>query len=187
MRSIAETRTGRYSAIVGAITEEAPDFIYPSEPLGMSSDGFAVREGTKFHYAGQASFDGLTIGVIRGYDYQDNVDAYVKAYHSDRSRVQLTAGDNALEQNLKKLVAGRIDVVIDDENVLRLAIQELGLSDRLEIAANDVAPEPAHIAFSPADAKATEYAKMLAEGVVELRASGRLAEILGRYGLADWR
>ncbi|MGH1482399.1 MAG: substrate-binding periplasmic protein [Geminicoccales bacterium] len=187
MRSIAEARNGRHTAIVGAINEEAPDFVYPSEAIGMLSDGFVVRKGTKFHYTGQDSFDGLTIGIIRGYDYHDLIDAYIKKHSSDRTRVQFTTGDDALEQNLKKLAAGRIDVVIDDQNVLNLAIQEFGLSHLLEIAGNDGAPEPAHIAFSPADDKAAEYAMLLADGIKDLRASGRLAEILGRYGLVDWR
>lgn len=187
MRSIAETRTGRYTAIVGAIAEEAPDFIYPNEPQGMSSDGFARRKGATFRYTGQAAFEGLTLGAIRGYDYHEGVDAYIKKHGSDRSRVQLTAGDDALQQNLKKLATGRVDIVVDDQNVLRLAIQDLGLGDQLEIADSDGAPEPAYIAFSPANDKASEYAALLAEGINDLRASGRLAEILGRYGLADWR
>ncbi len=187
MRSIAETRKGRYTAIVGAIAEEAPDFIYPSEPQGMNSDGFAVRKGTRFRYTGRNSFTGLTVGAIRGYDYHAGVDAYIKDNSADRSRVQLASGEDALEKNLRKLAAGRIDIVVDDQNVLRLAIQELNLGDQLEIADHDLAPEPAYIAFSPADSNSKKYAKLLAQGIVDLRTSGRLAEILGRYGLVDWR
>lgn len=186
MRSIAETRSGRYSAIVGAITNEAPDFIFPSEAMGMISDGFAIREGSDFRYKGLGSLEGHTIGVIRGYEYYEGINAYIKKHINDRTRVQVTSGDDALEQNLKKLAAGRIDIVIDDQNVLNLAIQELGLSDRLEVADNDGTLKPAHIAFSPADDKAPEYAAILATGINDLRASGRLDEILKRYGLVDW-
>lgn len=187
MRSIAETRTGQYTAIVGAVPEEAPDFIYPSEPQGVSSGGFAIRKGTTFRYNGLSAFEGLTLGAIRGYDYYDDIKLYIEKHSSDRSRVQLTAGDDALEQNLWKLAAGRVDIVVDDQNVLKLAIQNLGLGDQLEIADDGITPEQAYIAFSPANDKASEYAALLAEGIVDLRASGRLAEILGRYGLADWR
>ncbi len=187
MRSIAETRSGRYSGIVGAITAEAPDFVFPSEALGMISDGFAIRKGANFRYRGQQSLEGHTVGVIRGYEYYEGIDAYIKKHAGDRTRVQVTSGEDALEQNLKKLAAGRIDIVIDDQNVLNLAIQELGLNDRLEVAGNDGALKPAHIAFSPADDKAAEYAAILAHGINDLRASGRLDEILRRYGLVDWR
>jgi polar amino acid transport system substrate-binding protein len=47
-------------------------------------------------------------------------------------------------------------------------------------------PNPLYIAFSPSDPRSPAYAALLSEGVVRLRASGRLAAILARYGLADW-
>lgn len=185
MRSIEDTRRGRYTAIVGAVPEEAPDFIF-GPPLGASTDGFAVRTDSDFDFAGAGSFDGLRLGAIAGYEYTDEVSAYIERHAQDRSRVQLTAGDDALEQNLRKLSTDRVDVVVDDANVLRLAIKELGLEDELEVVGHDT-PDPVYVAFSPAHDRAHEFAQMLGEGVEQLRASGRLEEILDRYGLEDWQ
>ena len=44
-----------------------------------------------------------------------------------------------------------------------------------------------YIAFSPQLPKAKEYARILSEGMNELRASGELQAILSQYGLTDWR
>ena len=44
-----------------------------------------------------------------------------------------------------------------------------------------------YIAFSPKRADSQRYARMLSEGVVQLRRTGRLAVILSKYGLKDWK
>jgi polar amino acid transport system substrate-binding protein len=185
VRAIEEVRAGRSTALVGATPDEVPDFVFPREALGANSDGFAVRRGVPFRYGGPDSFEGLTVGAIQGYGYVGALGEYVETHAHDPSKVQLIAGDDALERNLRKLTAGRVDLVVDDVYALRLAIHELGLDDEVEIADRDP-PDPVYIAFSPAVPEAEAYAALLDRGVAELRASGRLAEILVRYGLSDW-
>ena len=185
MRSIAESRAGRYAGIIGAIREEAPDFVF-GEPLGLTNNGFALRPDMSLDTTDPDPLHGLTLAVIRGYNYSDVPTAYIEAHGEDRSLVQFTAGDNALEQNLRKLIAGRVDVVVDDLNVLRRAVHELGFEDETSVIAWDD-PDEVHIAFSPREPNAETYAALLADGVERLRRMGRLEEIMARYGLSDWR
>jgi polar amino acid transport system substrate-binding protein len=185
-RSVADARAGLYAAVIGAIPADAPDFVFPREPIGGSAPGYAVRTGTAFRYEGPSSFAGLVLGAISGYGYDGELGAYVEAHKDDRARVQLASGDDALAQNLKKLAAGRVDVLVDDANVLRGTIAELGLGDRV-VVADEGEPVLIYIAFSPAVPGAEERAATLSEGVARMRASGRLAAILARYGLRDWR
>lgn len=185
-RSIEDARGGRHDAIIGAIPAEAPGFVFPEEPIGASGEGYAVRRGTDFRYTGPGSLAGKVLGSVSGYAYGGDIGAYVEAHKGDRSKVQLTSGDDALAQSLKKLVAGRLDVVIDDANVLAHVIADLGLCERVVIADKGT-PAKIYVAFSPACPKAKEYAALLSEGVARLRSSGRLAEILSRYDVRDWR
>jgi polar amino acid transport system substrate-binding protein len=185
-RSVADARAGLYAAVIGAIPADAPDFVFPREPIGGSAPGYAVRTGTAFRYEGPSSFAGMVLGAISGYAYDGELGAYVEAHKDDRARVQLASGDDALAQNLKKLAAGRVDVLVDDANVLRGTIAELGLGDRV-VVADEGEPVLIYIAFSPAVPGAEERAATLSEGVARMRASGRLAAILARYGLRDWR
>lgn len=184
-RSIEDARAGHYDGIIGALHADAPDFVFPSEPVGQTTDGFAVRKGTVFHVDGPRSFDGKVIGAISSYAYTGEVQSYIEANKDDRSKVQLTSGDDALAQNLKKLAAGRLDIVVDDANVLARTIKLAGLDDRLTIADRG-APVPIYIAFSPTSPRAQDYAALLTAGIVRMRASGQLADILARYDVADW-
>jgi polar amino acid transport system substrate-binding protein len=187
-RSIADARAGLYNGIIGAVRADAPDFVFPKASIGRSARGYAVRKGTPFRYkSAEESLRGMVLGAINGYGYETEIGDYIEAHKDDRSRIQLASGDAALAQNLRKLVAGRIDVIIDDANVLSGAINDLGLGDRVVVTGDDIEPVEIYIAFSPAHPEAAEHAALLTEGIERLRASGRLAEILARYGLRDWR
>lgn len=185
-RSVEETRRGLHAGIIGAIVADAPDFVFPSEPVAVGAIGFAVRKGTPFRFDGPGSLAGKVLGTISGYAFAGDIGTYIEAHGKDRSKIQLTSGEDGLAKNFQKLVGNRIDVVVDDVNVLRNAIKELGLADAIEVADTD-ASAPIFIAFSPAMPESEDYARRLSEGIVRLRASGRLAEILKPYGIADWR
>ena len=43
------------------------------------------------------------------------------------------------------------------------------------------------MAFSPAKDSSKKYSQIFDEGLVELRKSGKLQEILDRYGVKDWK
>lgn len=185
-RSVEDARGGRHDGIIGAIPADAPDFVFPEEPIGDSRGGYAVRRGTAFRLKGPESFAGMVLGAVSGYAFEGVGGDYIEANKHDRSKVQLTSGDDALAQSLKKLVAGRLDIVFDDANVLAHALAEADLNERITIAEGGD-PSKIYIAFSPANPKSKEYATLLSQGIAQLRSSGRLAEILAHYGLSDWR
>ncbi len=184
-RSIDETRQGRADAVIGAIATDVPGFVLPSEPIGRSSTGFAVRVGSDFHYTGPQSLDGEVIGMVANYEFYGPLGDYLHTLQGDRSRIQYLSGDGALAKNLLKLVAGRVDVVIDDAQVLHRLIHELQLDSQVAFSQVERGV-PIFVAFSPASPNAARYAAILSAGVRRLRASGRLAAILARYGLEDW-
>jgi polar amino acid transport system substrate-binding protein len=183
-RCVEDARAGRYTAIIGAIPSDAPDFIYPAEAIGISTDGYAVRKGDQFQFTGEQALDGRVLGLVRSYSFSGPIGAYIAAHANDASRVQYVSGNGALAKNLGKLLAGRIDVVLDDGNVLRNAIADMGLEDRVTLAAADH-PTPVFIAFSPAAPQGRALAQILDRGIARLRASGKLAQIMASYHLSN--
>lgn len=185
-RALEECRKGGVVAVIGAARKDAPDFVFPNEPMAVVDNTFVVKKGNAWRYAGSASLEKVKLGAVQGYSYDGDVGSYVEANAKDKARIDMNGGDNALEQNLKKLVAGRIDATVDAKPVLAYKLAQLGLADKVEMAGS-VDLSQTFVAFSPANPKSKEYAQLIDKGLAEMRASGRLKQILDRYGVTDWK
>jgi polar amino acid transport system substrate-binding protein len=183
-RCVEDARAGRFSGIIGAIPSDAPDFTFPALAIGISGDAYAVRKGDRFRFTGAPSLQGRVLGVIRSYSFNGPIGAYIAAHENDGSKIEFVSGDGALAKNLDKLVAGRVDVVLDDRNVMLNQIEQLGLNDRVTVVDGDNVA-PVFIAFSPRAPEPVKLAHLLDDGIARLRASGRLAAILARYHMQD--
>ncbi len=185
-RTIEAVRRGEVDGLVGAGVEDAPDLVFPDEPAGVAVPVIAVRRGEAFAFTGPDSLEGRVIGAILGYEFGGPVEDHLRRHARDPRRVQWVSGTDGAVQNLRKLLAGRIDGALDDRAVLAHYARELGLGDAVEFVELGVR-QPIGLAFSPRRPEAAGYAQAFAEGIRRLRASGELARILARYGLVDWR
>ncbi|BBO70486.1 amino acid ABC transporter substrate-binding protein [Desulfosarcina alkanivorans] len=186
-RAIEGVRTGRYTGAVGASNTDAAGFVFPDEELARNTLAFFTRGDHPWVFDGPASIETVSLGVAAGYDYRQWLNGYIAAHRNDEQRVQVIAGVQPLKQNLKKLLLERIDVVVDTEAAIRYTAKEMGIWEQIKFAGHGVEPAYIHIAFSPALAESPELAGLLSRGIVNLRRSGRLKEILDRYGLHDWK
>ena len=128
------------------------------------------------------------MGVLAEYDYDAGgpLDRYIKA-HVNTSAVVALYGDQGLDLHIKKLSAGRIDIVIESTTVMDSKLAEMGLSDAIVIAGTFGVPSLLYVACSPARASSKVYVQLLTEGIREMRKSGELDEILSNYGVTDWK
>jgi polar amino acid transport system substrate-binding protein len=183
-RSIEEAKQGRIDGIVGAALEDAPGFIFPEETFINQQMTFFVKKGNTWRYNGVASLEKIKLGTISGYAYDDVVDAYIEK-NSGKENIQTIKNANALELNIKKLEAGRIDATIEDASVFAMKIASLGMKGKFEEAG--IAGESGNItiAFTPAKETSKKYAEILSKGLKEMRASGELKKILDKYGLKE--
>lgn len=184
-RALREVRAGRFDCVVGAYKTEAPDFVFPEEPWGIDSNEFFVRKGESWRFTGLESLQGKVFGLIGGYDYSGSFGEYLQA-NKDSPMFQFINGNNGLENNIRKVLAGRVTATVESPAVMRAKLKEMGLSGELEPAGALDESSPMYIACSPAKASSQDYVRMFDEGIRELRANGKLREILARYGLEDW-
>lgn len=184
-RAIKKTRAGVYDGIVGTGSRETPDFIFPEYELGFAAHTFYVKKGKNWNYTGLKSLDQISIGVIRDYSYGDLYNTYIKFHQDDESKVQIVSGETGLGQNISKLLINRIDALIEDRTVFQYHLYKTKTpNDFLEVGV--AYTEKVYIAFSPLNKNAKMYANILSNSMNELRASKKLNEILGRYGVKDW-
>ena len=183
-RAIKDTREGKYNAIIGAFKDEAPDFVFPEEEFGVSRYAFYAKQGSQWKYSGIESLHAKKIGLIKGYSYGDELNAYFK---ENAERVQYVSGNDPLLLNIKKLLAGRFDTLIAGENVMIYKIKEMGvLEEVINVGVTDIS-DKLYVAFSPMNIQSTQYAKIFSKGIQNLRKSGELNHILNRYELHYWK
>jgi polar amino acid transport system substrate-binding protein len=208
-KAIDEARKGLTNGIIGAAVTDAPDFIYPSKPLGRTKNCFYTSPGSTWTFTDEASLKKARIGVIEGYTYGEPFEAYVQAYLAEKTKeleaekkknpnarakddvnslIQTVPGDQSLALNIKKMNAKppRIDAFVEEESVLKNHLHGSGQAETTYRNAGCLKPDDVSIAFGPKDPKGKEYAKVLADTVVAMRKDGRLKKILDKYGISDW-
>lgn len=185
--SIARTRKGEFTAIIGATNSDAPDFVFPNEPIGMSSITYAVREDDPSILHSVSDLKAKKLGVIDAYSYNPVVDAYIAKHKSDAQKIHIETGEDALEKNISLLLDHKLDAVCDDTNVIYYKTNKMSVFNKLKMSQDTGNLTHIYLAFSPSNPKAKEYAALLDKGIAELRSSGKLKAILQKYGLSDWK
>ena len=187
-RVLVSLRAGEIDGAAGAGQHEIPDTIAPAHSLGADITVLAVRADSPFVYRGPASLEQLRIGVVTDYSFDDGgeIDAFVHRHIKAKDgKVEEVFGTDAQMQNMMKLLNGRIDAIMDDQQVLRFNMKRLRALQPLKFIVVDARLD-ASIVFSSSNPHAQAYADMLSDGVEALRRSGRLKQIMDRYGLTDW-
>jgi polar amino acid transport system substrate-binding protein len=165
--------------------------IVSSAPLGLDRTCFFVRKGNPWRFGRMDDLKNMRLGVVQDYSYDDNgpLDNLIAAYRKEKNpNLEITVGENALEGNFRKLWAGRMDVVVENENVGRYMIQNLKLEDSIDFAQCAThRVSTTHVAVSAKRSDAKYILSLINNGVNALRRSGELNTILKPYGLLDWQ
>ncbi|WP_100916038.1 substrate-binding periplasmic protein [Pseudoalteromonas spongiae] len=184
-RAIKSVKEGDVDGIIGAGRDEVPELIFPETPLGVAAHTFFTLKKSNWTYSSLQSLNTVSLGVIQNYSYGTLYDDYIKHHGSDISKVQLVSSLSGLEQNLSKLVRERVDVIIEDRNVVKYHYSSQDLEFELR-EAGVVSYEEVYIAFSPKLKEAKLLAYTLSKQLKDMRKSGELAKTLSAYGINDW-
>lgn len=188
-RAINNTRDNKFNAIVGAAQEDAPDFVFPSNAQGWISNFFYTKVDNKWQFTGLESLNKISLGVIGGYTYDETLNKYIKQHKNNHKFIQIVYGDKGLEVNIKKLLANRIDAIIEGEYVMQYTLSKNGLTDLIK-QSGAIPPSESNklfIAFSPKNPNSKKYAELLSQEMSAMRASGELKIILDKYNIKDWQ
>ncbi|NTV29169.1 MAG: transporter substrate-binding domain-containing protein [Candidatus Omnitrophica bacterium] len=187
-RAVADMMEGKVDAIIGASHADAPDALYPAESMGVILNAFFVKKDSTWKYSGVDSLKTIKLGVIDGYPYDDDgaIDKYIKA--GADPEVQVMTGDGSLERNIKKLQAGRLDAVVENEIVMEATLKNMGIAaGEIVNAGKADEQKDLFVAFTPNKDTTKKYSQLWDEGIKKLRESGELKKILDRYSVKDWR
>jgi len=186
-RILKSVQNGSFTVVPGMVKKNAPDLVFPETPIGLSTYIFYVAKGSSWRYQGFESLTKLQrLGLIQNYSYEvldPDIARFLKAPPAKNDYI---TGVKPLERNFMKLLFERVDTVPEDQWVVIYTLNKKNSRDKVDEAGTIGNPVPVYVGFSPAIPQSQEYARMLDEGVTELRKTGELHTILNRYGVEDW-
>lgn len=183
-RSQVQVQTGEINGLIGTDDYEMPDLIF-GPPLGQYQEALVFRTDEARPVTTPEDLQGLRLGALQGYEYNDLLQEYVTTHQSDATRVQLLSGENRINRNLRKLLNHRVDVLLGEYSVLLYALHTQALRDRVDLILLPEEASPLYIGFSPALDSSPLYAAQLSAGIRRLKHTGRYDQIMARYGLVD--
>jgi polar amino acid transport system substrate-binding protein len=178
-RVIKESGEGTYDAAFPEYysEERAQEFLM-SEPFTSGPLGFYKRKADKITYTKLEDLKPYRIGVVIGYINTPEFDAanYLKKDEA-----------NSDEQNIRKLLAGRIDLAVIDKYVaqqlIKTSIPEA--AGALEFMEPPLQDQPLYVIFPRKTAGSEEKLKAFNAALKTMRDDGTLADILNEYGFGN--
>lgn len=177
-RAVSDTREGVFDGIAGASVGDAPDFVFPKEEQALVT--YEIFTLNRSHWKFNGKWDGRKIAVINGYNYDETVNNLIEKKHPS---FVVVSGDNAQEQIMKMLLAGRVDAVYENPAVFRHNIEILKLkeSDFRSAGAPSQKPQKTFVAFGPKLKDAKVIAGLIDQGMKTLKRNGDLKKLMEKY------
>ncbi|MBF0443061.1 MAG: transporter substrate-binding domain-containing protein [Oligoflexales bacterium] len=201
-RAVAMVMDGKCTGIIGALKGDCPECIFPEEEIGVNKNGFFVKSESTWKYNTLDSLEKINkFSIVKGYSYGKSIDAYI-ADKSHESKIEIIVGEEPEKDYMPKLLKGRIDAVLENENVFKMKAASMNVQDRVKAAGFDREIENIYVAFSPQNPKSKEYAEIFTKGIRELaknskdgksgqkdKAGGRneIAKIMKKYKISYWK
>jgi len=181
-RALSKVRAGDVDAVIGANYSDDKNLIFPKTPLAPVADDFYALKDSEIIFDGVKSLQGLRIGVIHSYGYSDDTNKLLSAGRLTPGLIQEISGEKALEQNIKKLLTRRIDVMVENGIIMQEKLRVENLQDKI-IRIGTIPQGGTYLAFSNALPYSRDLAKKFDDGVRRLRATGELNALYVQYGM----
>ena len=174
-RALNGIKTGRYQILPGAwYTDERNEYGAYTIPLAHNRLVIISHRKTGFVYEKPADLSGKHIGIARDYAYPD---WFLGATYFTREPAK------SLEQNLKKLIFGRIDYTLGDELVARYTAEtQFGeASDIFVYSKKEVEKKGYHVIVSRQYPGFEQLVRVIDDGIAKLWRENKIETILKRH------
>ncbi|GAA3935573.1 substrate-binding periplasmic protein [Litoribacillus peritrichatus] len=171
MKMVSKYRV--YNAIAGETLKTEEALIFPDYPIDVEYLAVLTKSNKRNAFKGYQSFKGKTVGWLKDYELIDK----------DKRNFTLKEYRN-IDQGIQYLIAGKIDFLIDEPDVVDEGVKKNGLSPvDFQVAQMPDGTE-IFVGFR-VDQISEELIKIYNERVPVLVKSGRMEAIYNRWGLSN--
>ncbi|PIR34753.1 MAG: hypothetical protein COV36_00300 [Alphaproteobacteria bacterium CG11_big_fil_rev_8_21_14_0_20_44_7] len=178
--------SGDFDGIINVNKEEGKGMVFPEEISGIGVYTFFTSVDSGWKYTGEESLKDATFGAPEGYDnYPFN--GYLERNKNNTKLVQMISDEDNTNVLIDKAIKGRITAIYNERNVINYTLKKRGLEGQIVPAGIEGFPlegdiDYLYVAFSPKNPKSAEYTKILDDGLIKMRESGKIHEVAAKYG-----
>jgi polar amino acid transport system substrate-binding protein len=184
-RGVRMVLSGEIDCVVNAKIKDHSFLTFPEEPWGYhAATLFALPEST-FKYHDVTQLEKIKLGAIAGMRYDNGpLDDYLKKKNIN---VSFSYGDDAMNKQVKKLMAGRTDVLVSCPLLMRGQLESMKFPEHVFKSVGEVKPFVGmYFACGSTSDKTKNIIKSINKAIPIMRESGELKTILDKYGEVDW-
>ena len=183
-RALEEARKGTINGVIGVARRESEGLIVPEEEIGRSQNCIYKTASNPYVYSGPLSLKNKKTAGIEGYTYGPVFDELIQA---KKLNLIMTSGQEPLLKNINKLLTGQVELILEDEGVMRYFLGKEKLNGKIVAAGCDQSPEKIYVGFSNRIPASKDFASTFDVRIRKLRDSGELGAILKKYHISDWK
>ena len=177
-RIVVEMQSGTLQGTISVFsTKDVTSFGAKLQPC------FVTRKDNPWEFNGPDSLLDICLGLVPDYGSAQWVMEHAEKYHDDDTKIQWVRGEEPLVQNLKKIVAKRIDATRGDAGAILWAAKQHQLDAELKLVGCGDPSILRAIGFAENFAEKQAYIDLFNKGYAALEESGRVQQLLDKYGL----
>lgn len=158
--------------------ERAARYAFSAQPLLRQELVLFVRRDSALHYDGKlASLSGHTLGLVRGASHGQAFDTALA--HGTLGGIDYSA---SAEASFRKLLAGRVDMVVSDQASGWATLHRLGAAQRVRLAGVPLQASTGYLMFNRRRV-APRLLRRIDEAMAGMRHDGSAQRIRSHYGL----
>lgn len=176
-RAKTMTEKGKFEVLTSVWhNEERAETLAFTDPIARNELVFITPKDAGFSYTGLDSLKGMTVGTVRGYDYQK---AFLDADHFTREAAE------SFSTNLKKVGAGRLDAAVGDRLIGKYIVSnELSqLKGKFAYSDKALSSKKLYVTVSRKIDTTQQIVDDFNTALQAIRDDGTYADIQARHGL----
>lgn len=182
-RAKAELKAGKILGVIGELKSGEPQLFFHKSELGLDSDCYFTSADDPWVFKNSDSLKGRKIGSVQDYSYGDVFTKFAKA---NPGSIVTSFGSDSSKSNIQRLIYKRIDTIIENPNVVANFLR-INFPNEKIVNKGCSRSEALFVAFYPKANRNEEFAKMIDDGIYQLRKNGELKKLLNKYNLTDWK
>ncbi len=173
IRGLERVKNGKHLAVFNTVRddENRDDYFWPDEELLTARDLYYARDDFRGQITSVEDLEEKKLGLTEAYQYGEAI---------DNNNSLLKVWSRSDDVNVRKLVAGRVDVIILTEWTAPVLINTLNVRGKIK-PVGTVAENRLFLAFSREHQDGRRYYELFQQGMAEIQQNGTYDRILQKW------